>query len=142
MAAVLTDIGEEYVLKNNLDAASLTVGLYNDATDTAGDTTDLADLTTEPSDGNYVRQSMTAELVDNTSQNWQFQNNAQISFDVTDTTGTVDSYFIVANFTSTDASDGSATDHIIATGALSQSRDLSQIDTLNLAGGSVGASLD
>ena len=72
---------------------------------------------------------------------WEVNNDSQVSFDVTSTTGTVDAYFIVVNFQAVDTADGSATDHIIATGQLSQSRDLSQIDTLNLAAGSVGISI-
>lgn len=142
MAALLTDLGEEYVLETALSGVTLTVGLYNDSTDSITDTEDLADITTEPSDGNYARQSgVTFDLSDNGSGDWQLDNDNQISFDVTNTTGTVDSYFIVANFQADDTGDGSATDHLIATGSLSQSRDLSQIDTLNLSAGTVGFSI-
>jgi len=140
MAALLTDLGEEYTLKNNLEGASFTILLYNDSTDSVADADDIADLTSEPSDGNYSRQSMTAEVVDS-GGDWQVQNTSQLTFDVTNTTGTVDSYGIVANFQATDTGDGSATDHLICTGALSQSRDLSQIDTLNISAGTVGFSL-
>jgi len=142
MAAVLTNIGEEYVAKNNLDGASLTVGLYNDSTDTAGETTDLADLTTEPSGAAYARQTDTFAVTQNGSSNAQADNDNQVTYDTSDSSQTVDAYFIVANFQSSFAGDGAATDHIIAIGSLSQSRDLSQIDTLNLAAGSVGIALD
>jgi len=142
MAAILTDLGEEYTLETALAGVSLTVGLYNDSTDAVSDTDDISDLTSEPSDGNYARQSDTFNLSDNGSGNWQLDNDNQLTFDVTNTTGTVDSYFIVANFQADDTGDGSATDHMIATGSLSQSRDLSQIDTLNVSAGTVGFSLD
>ena len=141
MARILTVFGEEYTVKTNLEGATLTIGLYNDSTDTIADGDDLAAITTEPSDGNYVRQSITVETV-NSGGNWTARNTSSFSFDTTNTTGTVDSYFVVANFQSTEAGDGSATDHLIATGALSQSRDLSQIDTLNIPSGSVGYYLD
>ena len=56
MASLLNDLGEEYIAKNGLPT-SVTVGLYNDATDSFSETNDIADLTTEPSDGNYTRQT-------------------------------------------------------------------------------------
>ena len=139
MAALLNDLGEEYTVKNTLEA-TFTIGLYNDGTDAFADTEDLADITTEPTDGNYARQSAAFSAAD-VSGGWQSDNDAGITFDVTNTTGTVDAYFILATFTAVDTGDGGATTHVIATGLLSQSRDLSQIDTLNLAAGSVGISL-
>lgn len=141
MSAILTDLGEEWALKNNLDNASVTVGLYDDSTDTIVDANDLADITTEPSDGNYSRQSANLSASDNSAGDWKVDNDSQLSFDVTGTTGTVDSYFIVVNFQADDTSDSAANDHLVVTGALSQSRDLSQIDTLDLPAGTVGFSL-
>ena len=140
MAAVLTNIGEEYVVKNAA-TGSFDVLLYNDTTDAAGDTTDLAALTTEPSDGNYVRQTATF-VAAAANGDWKSSNDTEISFDVGSTTGTVDAYAIVANFQSTEAGDSAATDHIIVTGSMSQSRDLSQIDILNFTAGTVGVSFD
>lgn len=140
MAAILTDLGEEYVLETALAGVTITIGLYNDTTDAITDTEDLLDITTEPSDGNYARQTGTIELAD-VSGDWTARTAAQVSFDVTSTTGTVDSYFIMVSFQADDTSDGAPTDHLIATGALSQSRDLSQIDTLNIAAGSIGFSI-
>lgn len=140
MAHILTDLGEEYTLETALEGVSLTVGLYDDSTDSIGDTDDVDDITSEPSDGNYSRQSMTGTLTD-TDGDWQIENDGELTFDVTDTTGTVDSYFIIANFQADDTSDTEDEDHLVATGALSQSRDLSQIDTLTISAGSVGWSI-
>ena len=142
MAAVLTNIGEEYVMKNNVDGASLTVGLYNDGTDALSDTSDLANLTTEPAGSAYARQTDTYAVTQNGSSNAQADNNNQLTYDTSDSTQAVDAYFIVANFQSSFNGDSSATDHIIATGLLSQSRDLSSVDTLNIAAGSAGFDLD
>jgi len=63
-------------------------------------------------------------------------NDSQLSFDVSDSNATVDAAFVVVNFQSDSvAGDGSATDNLIAAGDLSQSRDLSSVDTLNIPAG-------
>lgn len=144
MAHVLTDIGEEYTLKTALEGTTITVGLYHDAnnTTTIGEGSDVSDFDTEPASGNYSRQNNQLTIMDNESNNWQAVNNTTITFDVTDTTENVDSYFIIVNFTSEDTDDTDATDHLIVTGGLSQERDLSQIDTLEVNANSLGFSLD
>lgn len=142
MSAILTDLGEEWLVKNNADSASLDVGLYDDSTDSISDTEDIGDITTEPSDGNYSRQTGIAMSASDLSGDWGFDNDSTISYDVTNTTGTVDSYFIVANFQASDTGDGSANDHLIVTGSLSQSYDLSNLDTLDISSGGVGASVN
>ena len=137
MSHILTDLGEEYTLETALEGVSITIGLYDDSTDAIGDTNDIADITTEPSDGNYARQTDTLTLVDE-SGDWAAETSSQVSFDVTSTTGTVDSYFVIANFQADDTGDSSANDHLICTGALSQSYDLSNVDTLNIDAGTIG----
>jgi hypothetical protein len=145
MSHILNDLGEEYALETALEGTSISVGLYHDVNNsvTIGDTSDIGDIEgdTEPSSGNYARQTDTFTLIDNASNNWQAVNTNTISFDVTDTTELVDSYFVVVNFQADDTGDGSATDHLILTGALSQERDLSQIDTLEVNAESLGFSL-
>lgn len=143
MSHVLTDLGEEYALETALEGSSITVGLYHDVNNSTeiSDTSDIADIDSEPSSGNYTRQTDTFTLVDNTSNNWQAVNASTITFDVTDSTSLVDSYFVVVNFQADDTGDGSATDHLILTGGLSQERDLSQIDTLEVNAQSLGFSL-
>lgn len=142
MAAILTDLGEEYMIKNNVDTSSFDVGLYNDATDAISDADDLAAITSEPSDGNYVRQTGEAVSASDISGDWGVDNDSIVTFDVTNTTGTVDSYFFVANFQAVDTGDGSATDHLILTGSLSQSYDLSNLDTLEISAGTAGVTVD
>lgn len=144
MANLLTDVGEEYLIKNGLDSGTSTwaVGLYNDSTDTIADTDEdpATDITTEPSGGSYARQSDNFSPSD-LSGDWGSDNDSQLTYNTSDSSQTVDSWFLVINFNSSDASDTSPSDHIIATGALSQSRDLSQIDTLNLDAGGVGVTV-
>lgn len=137
MGHILTDVGEEYTVKTALDGVTLDIGVYNDATDNITDSEDLADITTEPSDGNYVRKSVGFTASD-ISGNWGIDSDTDVVFDMTDTTGTVDSYFVVANFTATDTGDAGATDHLVVTGQLSQSYDLSQLTELTLTSGGIG----
>lgn len=141
MASILTDLGEEWMIKNNLDTASVDVGLYNDSSDSVSDEDDLS-LSSEPSDGNYTRQTGVAVSASDISGDWGIDNDGVITFDVSNTTGTVDSYFFVANFEAEDTTDSSATDHLVLTGSLSQSYDLSNLDTLEISAGTSGVTVN
>lgn len=141
MAHILTNVGEEWTLKTALEGVSLSYGLYNDTTDNIGDVDDESALTSEPADGNYVRQTTTGTLA-KVSGDWSIYNVDQLQFDVTGTTGTVDSWFIVVSFQADETGDASANDHLIVTGALDASRDLSQIDQLNVDANSAGFKLN
>lgn len=136
MSHVLTDLGEEWTLKTALEGASISVGLYYDATDAVSEGDDLP-LSTEPSGGNYARQSASLTLAD-TSSDWAAKTSGDTVFDVSSTSGSVDSYFVVANFTANDTSDSSSTDHLVATGALSQTYSLGNLDQLTVTGGTIG----
>lgn len=140
MGRVLTNLGEEYVIKNGLVGAAFVVGLYNDATDTIGEGDDLLAITSEPNGAAYTHQTVTFEGVKGASD-WQGQANARISFNTSDSNGTVDSYYIAKIFQAEESGDVSPTLHLLCTGALSQNRDLFQIDTLYLPKGSVGIKL-
>ena len=142
MASILTDLGEEFLIKNDLDAESVTVGLYDDSVDSIGDADDLAAISTEPSNGNYARQENISLSASDFSGNWGVDNDAKITFDVTDTSGDVDSYFFVANFTASDTSDSSSQDHLILTGSLSQSYALGNVDTLEISAYTAGVSVN
>jgi len=142
MSFILTDLGEEYVMETNTNGVTLSVGLYNDSTDAISDSDDLAALTTEPAGSNYARQSDTFATA-SLSGDYGFDNDSLITFDTSDSSQTVDAYFIVANFDSDVAGDGgTASDHLIATGALSQSRNLSDIDTLEISAGGTGVKVN
>lgn len=141
MAYILNDLGEELVMKNNMDGLTHNVGLYNDSTDAITDTDDLGAITTEPSGAAYARQSSIYSVAD-ISGDWGFDNDSKLTYDVSDSSQTVDGSFLVHNFQAVDTSDGSAQDHLIGTAALSQSRDLSQVDTLEISAGGSGVTLD
>lgn len=141
---ILTNIGEEWIMKTDVSGVSqVTVGLYNDGTGASAsnptEATDLLDAEgpdqDEPDGNDYARVTNVDITTAKLGTDWGFDNDSQISFNVSDATTTVNAYFIVVNFNSTEAGDTMATDHLIATGALSQSRDLSQIDTLNISAG-------
>lgn len=149
MTTQLHDTGEEFILDyvftgGATKPANVTVGLYDDSADTLADGDDIGSITTEPTSGNYARQSVSFDGTGfNTADSggdWEATTANTVQFDVTNTTESVDSYFVLVNFDSDDAGDGgTAADHLFWTGPLEQTRDLSQIDTLNV--NVVGASL-
>jgi len=141
MTTQLHDSGEEFVIKYIFPdtvskPANVDVGLYNDSTDSLSDGNGLSNISTEPSSGNYSRQSISFDSAgfsaSTSGGDWQATNDSTVTFDVTNSSQTVDSYFVVVNYNSSD--------QLFFTGDLSQSRDLSQIDTLDV--NVVGASLD
>lgn len=142
MSFILTDIGEEYYAKNDVGSSDLDTGLYDDSTDDIADEDDEDAISTEPDGSSYSRQNTPVSTAD-LDGDWGFDNDNEESFDTSDSDQTVDGYFLIANFDSEDAGDdGTAEDHLIATGALSQSRDLTDIDTLKISAGGIGVKVD
>lgn len=147
MAQNLTDYGEEWKQRaaaQDISPTSIDCGLYDDSTDALTDSADVGDITTEPSGSAYARQSVTVPtnvtFSQDGSSNLQLDIDDQ-TFDTSDSSQTVDSYFLVVNFTATVVSaDGSSTDHLVLTGSLSQSRNLSDIDNLQV--NNMGGTLD
>jgi hypothetical protein len=142
MASILTDLGEEFLIKNNLDGATVDVGLYDDSTDAIGDTDDLAAITTEPSTGNYTRQDGILIEQGDFAGNHGVDNTNKITFDVSGTDGDVDSYFFEVTFQAEDTGDSSPQEHLILTGSLSQNYALSNVDTLEISANTAGVSVN
>jgi hypothetical protein len=117
------DVGEEFIQKtsyrqDNIGTrpASVDVLLFNDGTDALSDSSDVGDITTEPSSGNYSRQTVTLDDADvSLSQTGgNIEASASVSFDTTNSTQTVDAYAVVVNFTSDIVnSEGSPNDHLL-----------------------------
>lgn len=141
MASVFTDYGEEWVQDLVINSGkTFTIGLYADdsgpgtpaTTNTITDSSDIADITTEPSGGSYAAQT---DASSNFTASLDGSNNVSITgstltYDVSDSSEDVNAYYMVVNFTSDlIGSDGAATDHLMATGYLDQTYDLSQFDT-------------
>lgn len=142
MTTQLHDTGEEAILDDFFEEsltkpASVTVGLYNDGTDALSDSSDVGAITTEPAGSAYARQSASFGTTDFTNQDnagdWE-SIIADQTFDTSDSSQSVDAYFIVINFTSDDTGDTSATDHLLFTGSLDQTYDLSNVDSFTLSG--------
>ena len=125
MTELTTDIGEEFLIDQLPDGATITWTLYNDATDAIGETDDLSAITTEPAGSDYARQSSTV-TTSQLSGNYGFSNDNLVSFDPGESTQTVDHVASIANFDSAVAGDGgTATDHLIGVEPLGNSYDLS-----------------
>lgn len=107
MADDITTIGAEFVVKylftdEVTKPADTTIGLYDSQTDTLNEDSDVGDITSEPSDGNYARLTYSFGTTDFTSLNntdgdWQ-ADFAEKTFDLVNTTGYADSYFEVLSF--------------------------------------------
>ena len=146
---ILVNTGEEYVVKNDLQGDSVDIGLYNDSTDGIGDADNLSAITTEPGSTNYSRQTDTVTVSDvNGAGDWGFENDSNIQFDFSDVQPgdaedvTLESGFFVVNFQSTEAGDGSPSDNLFGTFALTQNRDTGEIDTLQIDAGDAEFTLD
>lgn len=140
---IVVDLGEEYAIKNGLDGATFNVGLYNDSEDNIGDTDDLAQITSEPGNANYTTASVSFTATD-ISGNWGVDNDGSFSFDFSDTTTSdvVDTAYLSISFTASDTGDTTAQEHLIATAALTQDRDIGSIDTLSYNAGDLQVTLD
>lgn len=134
---ILTAAGEEYTVKNALDAASIIVGVYNDATDGLTDTSvdPSTEITTEPSNTNYARQTVAVSAAETAADQWGVENDTSFSFDFSDQTAseTVDAFFLLINFNSTEG--GGTGDWIVGTAAMTQSRDIGSVDSIDVAAG-------
>lgn len=140
MTTQLHDTGEEFIVDKvfteSVSATSVSVGLYNDSTDSLGDSSDVGDITTEPTGSNYAKQSASfGSNFTNTdsSGNWETQMD-DLVFNTSDSNQSVDSYFVVINYDSQDTNDGgTSTDHLFFTGSLDQTYDLSSVDQFTLS---------
>lgn len=143
---LLTDLGEELTIKQGLDGLTVSIGVYDDSTDQLSDIADLADITTEPTNGNYSRASVTFTAAD-LSGNWGVDNDASFSLDFSDVTDPangqdVDTAIIVYSFQASDTGDSAATEHLIANPALSQVRNTAYNDAIDIAAGDLSITLD
>jgi hypothetical protein len=102
------NFGEEWAQKlafrSDLITRDLTVEvvLFNDAVDQTDDTSDAPDITTEPTTGNYTRQTFSLDGPDVaiSSQSGDIRAEATVTFDLANTTDTVDSSAAIVDFQS------------------------------------------
>lgn len=145
MTTQLHDTGEEAILDDFFEESlskpsSVEVGLFNDSTDGLADSSTFSAITTEPSGSNYSPQSATFGTSDFTNSDsggdWQSVI-ADQTFNTSDSSQTVDAYYVSITFQSDDQSDTSATKNLLFTGDLDQSYDLSNIDSFTLSGAGI-----
>jgi hypothetical protein len=142
MPNLITNIGEEYLIENNAQGATVKVALYNDTTDSISDSSTIGDITTEPGGASYARQSSSV-TTRQIGSDFGFDNDSKLSFDTSDSSNTVDTAAFIISFQSDSvAGDSSANDHLIGVADLSQSRDLSQIDIVEVASGDLEVTID
>lgn len=143
---ILVDYGEEYLMKNGVDGATIQVALYDDSTDALSDTSDVGDISTEPTNGNYARQSDTVTVEQNASGNWEFNNDTQLSFDFSDVASgdtadtAVDTAAIIINWNA--GSDSAQVDHLISNPSLSTTHNTGDVDFIEFNAGNIGTALD
>jgi len=132
-----TNVGEEFAQKwvyrqdTITRDTSLETLLYDDTTDSISDSSDIGDITTEPTDGNYARQTATLDSSDVTfsTSGGDVRATMSVTFDVTNTTGTVDAIGGVVDFQSDVInSEGSVNPHLIWTA------DIGDVDLSNFTG--------
>lgn len=140
---LLVDLGEELLIDQGLDGLTVTVGVYNDATDALSDTSDYGDITTEPTNTNYATASVTLSAAD-ISGNWGVDNDGSFTFDFSDQTTSeeVDTFYVTYSFTADDTGDTGDNQHLIANPAMTQTRDIGSIDEINVSAGDVEITVD
>ena len=108
--------------------------LYDDSVDNLDDTSDVGDITTEPTDGNYTRQTFELDSADVELSivNDQLRAETTVTFDVTDTTGTVDATQTIVEFQSDIVNaETEANPHFLYSATIDfGTADLSQFDNL------------
>jgi hypothetical protein len=133
------DTGEEWAQKNAFRQDLITrdttveVLLYDDSTDALTDASDIGDITTEPTDGNYTRQTVTLDSTDVSLSvsGGDLRAEAQVTFDVTDTTGTVDATATVVDLQSDVVNaEGAQNPHLLYSATL----DIGSIDLTDFTG--------
>lgn len=130
---ILYQHGEEFVQDLIINSGkTFSIGLYNDTTDALSDTSDVGDITTEPTGSAYGRQDDLASNFTATLEAGDVQiAGSTLTYDVSDSTQAVDAAFVVVPFDSNLVSSdgGTTTDHLMFTVALDQEYDLSQFDS-------------
>jgi len=137
-----TDVGEEWAQKNawrqDLVTRDTTVEVlvFDDSTDATSDTSDVGDITTEPSDGNYTRQTVDLDSSDVTLSidDGNLRATATVTFDMDGTTGSADAWGAVVDFQSDVVnSEGAQNPHLISTATFDKgSQDLSNFTSLDV----------
>lgn len=150
MTQILTVYGEEYFNKYvwrqdqivRDSPEQIKIGVFDDSTDGVTQTSDYDgdpsdttgdDITTEPTDGNYSQKTFDLDSTDvdvlNSGGNWVSDVKDHV-FDMINTTGSADHWFMIGRFESEEAGDSSQNWHLLAVGPLEKDYDLNSVDEL------------
>lgn len=142
-----SNLGEEWAQKLAFRSdlitrdATIEIVLFDDSVDQLDDTSDVGDITTEPTTGQYTGQTFTLDSSDVTLSvvNGDLRAEAPVVFDLTNTTDTVDSSAAIVEFQSDVVNNETAQNshHIF-----SASLDIGSIDTSNFTSIEVVTQLD
>jgi hypothetical protein len=120
-----TNVGEEWAQKfiyrqDTLGTrdTTLEILLYDDSSDSLSDSSDIGDVTTEPTSGNYARQTVNLDSSDLSISltNGDIRLQGTVTFDVTNTTESIDAFGGVISFQSDIVNaEGSQNAHLIFT---------------------------
>jgi len=137
-----TDVGEEWSQKSSWRQdlitrdTTLEVLVFDDSTDATSDTSDVGDITTEPTDGNYTRQTVTLDSADISLSidSGDLRASGTVTFDMDGTTGTADAWGAVIDFQSDVVNSETAQNpHLISTATFDRgSQDLSNFTSLDV----------
>lgn len=134
----LHNTGEEYIV-DKLSGETHDVGLFDDGTDQLSDADNVGAITTEPA-GSYVRQSGSITTAKNANGNYEIEV-GDVTFDTSSANQSVNSGFVVVNFSSDEA--GTTGDHLLFTFPIEDSNgnqttlNLTNFDQLTLSGQSL-----
>lgn len=128
MPALTTDFGEEWWVKTDLTTVTVTVALYNQSTDGLGETSDVGDITSEPTGASYARQSSTVSYNSFGDGTRGYENDNTLTFDTSDSTETVDHAAFIAD-------DSGSTTRLMAIAPLNDTRDLSNFSEITIEPG-------
>lgn len=143
MSHGLTDYGGEAITKHFWTdevtrPSSVRIGLYNDTIDDLTSGQDVDAISTEPEGSNYSRASVDFGTDDMTSrtegEDWYVEFDSR-AFNTSDSSQTVDSYFVVMDYESAITGDASPNTHLIFTAPLDTDYDLSNYSSPTLERG-------
>lgn len=148
MTTQLHDEGEEFIIKcifesdNYSVPADVRIGLFDDATDSLTDSSTTSDISTGTGVTNTVSLDSTGfSAAADGSTNWKGSNANTLTFDLSGvSSGSMDAWFMEADFDANN--DTTAETVLIATGDLSQSYSLSDVDSFDLNADGCGFSIN
>jgi len=135
MPPITTDFGEKYWTRNDVRGVTFTFTLFNQSSDGLGESSDEADITTEPTGSSYSRQTDTVSFNGFGDGTHGVDNDSTMSFDTSDSSETVDHVAFIAD-------DINATARLLHIAPLNDTRDLSNFAEITIEPGLATCKVD